>query len=254
MNISMLLTLTGTIKLACFVKLSSIRLFFFFFQQIYVMSDIPFEELLKQQRQAADRKAGSGVSMKKAATSSTRFKAGAQPMKTGEMSAKHPVSVFRQVVSVPRKVRGRDPRFDSLSGNFNEGLYKKSYGFLDDMRKEEEEELSQIAKDRDFDEHEREEAKRALSLMKNQDRLKEKMQVRREIKRDLRKRNEERIKQGKNPVFMNDKEVKRLEAVRRFDALKKKGGNAAVQKALDKREKRRAQKERKKMPEFHSKV
>ena len=28
----------------------------------------------------------------------------------------------------------RDPRFDDLSGTFNEDLFKKSYSFLDDMK------------------------------------------------------------------------------------------------------------------------
>lgn len=32
------------------------------------------------------------------------------------------------------KKNSRDPRFDSLSGNFNEILFNKSYEFLNDYR------------------------------------------------------------------------------------------------------------------------
>jgi hypothetical protein len=33
--------------------------------------------------------------------------------------------------------RGIDPRFNPLSGKFNEDLFRKSYAFLDDLKREE---------------------------------------------------------------------------------------------------------------------
>ena len=59
------------------------------------------------------------------------------------MTSKRPVGRFRQVVELPAR-NYRDPRFDNLSGKFNEGIFKNSYSFLekyekseiDDMRKQ----------------------------------------------------------------------------------------------------------------------
>jgi ribosomal RNA-processing protein 36 len=33
----------------------------------------------------------------------------------------------------------RDPRFDNLSGKFNENMFEKAYSFLDDIRNQEKE-------------------------------------------------------------------------------------------------------------------
>ena len=43
----------------------------------------------------------------------------------------------------------RDPRFSGLSGTFREDLFNQSYGFIDDVRDQEIEELKQtLANDR----------------------------------------------------------------------------------------------------------
>ena len=47
----------------------------------------------------------------------------------------------------------RDPRFDSLSGKFNEDLFEKSYSFLNEYKKSEIEQIkNQINKEKDPDE------------------------------------------------------------------------------------------------------
>lgn len=46
-----------------------------------------------------------------------------------EVTSKRPMSRKREVVEVD-KIRSRDPRFLSLSGNFSQDLYEKSFSFL----------------------------------------------------------------------------------------------------------------------------
>lgn len=54
----------------------------------------------------------------------------------------------------------RDPRFDSLSGTFNQELFEKSYSFLDDYRKSEAEAIrAELRKEKD------EERKRKLQSL-----------------------------------------------------------------------------------------
>ena len=44
---------------------------------------------------------------------------------------------FREVVPVKKHGEIRDPRFDERAGSFNESLFKKSYAFLDNMKRSE---------------------------------------------------------------------------------------------------------------------
>ncbi len=53
-----------------------------------------------------------------------------------ELSSKKPVARFREVVSVNQET-SCDPRFNERSGNFNEDLFKKSFSFVGEMKKNE---------------------------------------------------------------------------------------------------------------------
>ena len=53
-----------------------------------------------------------------------------------EMSSHRPVSRFRQVLSV-KKPAVRDPRFGERSGKYNPTMFKKAYGFIDEMKEKE---------------------------------------------------------------------------------------------------------------------
>jgi len=53
-----------------------------------------------------------------------------------ELSAKLQVSRKRNVIHTQPKVR-RDPRFDSLSGEFHETEFRKVYNFLDEIKEKE---------------------------------------------------------------------------------------------------------------------
>ena len=55
------------------------------------------------------------------------------------MSSKRPVSRFREVVPVAkdRQREIRDPRFEETAGQLNSDLFKKSYAFVDELKKKE---------------------------------------------------------------------------------------------------------------------
>ena len=55
-----------------------------------------------------------------------------------EISSKKPVSRFREVVPIEKKQdESCDPRFDDRAGKFNDDLFKKSYSFIEEMKKNE---------------------------------------------------------------------------------------------------------------------
>ena len=55
------------------------------------------------------------------------------------MSSKRPVSRFREVVPVAKDKQRviRDPRFEEAAGQLNPDLFKKSYTFVDELKKKE---------------------------------------------------------------------------------------------------------------------
>lgn len=63
-----------------------------------------------------------------------------------EMSSKKPVTQFREVVELKKKEQRLDPRFDEQTGTLNKEMFKKAYGFLDDIQQREKQVLQKTAK------------------------------------------------------------------------------------------------------------
>ena len=70
-----------------------------------------------------------------------------------EVTSKKPVSRFREVIPVERNQTGsHDPRFDEQAGTFSKDLFKKSFHFIDEMRKDEKfQVLKELKKTRNID-------------------------------------------------------------------------------------------------------
>ncbi|KAJ2493150.1 rRNA biogenesis protein rrp36 [Coemansia sp. RSA 2050] len=165
--------------------------------------------------------------------------------KPAVMSSKRPVSRFRQVVDIA-KPQTRDPRFDNLSGHFNENLYEKSYGFLDKQREEEIESLkTQMQKIKNRDPHEAQRIQTVVSSMQSQMAAQKQKKHMQELKRTHRKKELEAVKQGKTPYFLKKSELKGLEVAEKFTKLK---GEAKLDSYLEKRRKRNATKDHRRMP------
>jgi ribosomal RNA-processing protein 36 len=163
------------------------------------------------------------------------------------VSAKAPLSRRpRQVVQLPKQ-ETRDPRFDGLSGTFSEETFRKSYGFIDDIKKGEIVQLKQaIRKERRYDE--RAKLREALQIMENRMRSDKQKQKQKEIIRQHKKQEREKVRQGKNPYFLKEKRVKEMELEKKFEELKSKGGDNEVERYLRDKRKRKAQKEVRFMP------
>ncbi|KAJ2144907.1 rRNA biogenesis protein rrp36 [Coemansia sp. RSA 678] len=161
------------------------------------------------------------------------------------MSSKRPVSRFRQVVDIS-KSKTRDPRFDSLSGNFNEDLFEKSYEFLEDQQRDEISDMKrQLGKLKDKDGRDARRIKRALESVQSQLSAKEQKKRNQELKRTHRKMETEAVEQGKRPYFLGKRDLKDLEVAQKFNKLK---GTAKLDKFMEKRRKRNANKDHRNMP------
>ncbi|KAJ6621701.1 hypothetical protein B0H10DRAFT_2017111 [Mycena sp. CBHHK59/15] len=176
-----------------------------------------------------------------------------------EVTSKRPVTRRRTVVEV-KTVQPRDPRFLPLAGEFLPQKFQEQYGFLADAHKDELRTLRDNLKlsrkrlassprdlraDREAEVSRLEMAvKRAESLV-NRDR---RAKVEQETLTKITEEERAKRKQGKGGWWMKEAEKKELLVRARYDALAAEGGKRAVKKAIEKKQKKLGQKEKKSRP------
>ncbi|KAJ9142642.1 rRNA biogenesis protein RRP36 [Pleurostoma richardsiae] len=159
-----------------------------------------------------------------------------------EMSAKRPVSRKREIVPV-KKVQARDPRFDPLSGRLDEARATKAYAFLDEYRDDEMRQLrGEIKKAKDP--RAKEELQRRLMSMESRKKAREQKERERELVEEHRRREKELVKEGKKPFYLKKSEQKKRLLMDKFSSMSGK----QVEKAIEKKRKKVAGKEKKAMP------
>ncbi|ORX63863.1 DUF947-domain-containing protein [Anaeromyces robustus] len=159
-----------------------------------------------------------------------------------EISSKKPVSRYREVVEVKKK-KSRDPRFDNLSGKYNEDLFKKSYKFLSEMEENEMNMIQEKIK-KTKNSLEKEKLNRVYQSLKSKKQTEKEKERRQAIKREWRKKEMQRVKEGKKPFYLKKADLKRMELIDKYKNTKSK----SIDKILEKRRKRNASKEHKLMP------
>ena len=160
-----------------------------------------------------------------------------------ELSSKKAVSRRREVIPI-QKLDIRDPRFEALSGPLEEAKLKKNYAFLDQYRDSEIAELKgaiRTTKDPDA----KGKLRKVLLSMESKKKTQLAKDKQQEILRGHRKKEKELVEQGKKPYYLKKGEQKKLALVARFEGMKEK----QVDKVIERRRKKKAQKERRGMPE-----
>ncbi|KAG5647949.1 hypothetical protein DXG03_006983 [Asterophora parasitica] len=176
-----------------------------------------------------------------------------------EVTSKRPVTRKRTVVEV-KTVQARDPRFLPLAGEFSADKFQKSYGFLAESHKKELDTLRENLKrarkllassprdtseERAAEVHRLEQAvKRAESLV-NKDR---RDKIEQEALAKVSKEERDKRKQGKGEWHLKTNQKRELLMKARYEALAADGGKRAVKRAIDKKQKKIGQKEKKARP------
>ncbi|KAK3169446.1 hypothetical protein OEA41_008829 [Lepraria neglecta] len=160
-----------------------------------------------------------------------------------ELSSKKAVSRKRSVVPT-KKLDVRDPRFEPLTGPFDEQKTKKNYAFLDTYRDSEMSELkAAIRKTKDAEAKEK--LKRAFLSMESRKKAQERKDQEQEVLRKHRREEKGKIEKGKKPFYLKGSEQKKLALEERFRGMKTK----QVDRVIERRRKKMAQKERRSMPD-----
>ncbi|VDK79838.1 unnamed protein product [Onchocerca ochengi] len=144
------------------------------------------------------------------------------PKRPHEVSSKIPVSKFRNVFANEKLERPIfDPRFDNRCGEFNDYIYCNNYSFLNEIRQREKkilmEELKNVTEEGDIN---RNRLKEALRKMKNQEKTQADVNRRKEIIREIRLENNERMCQGLPPIFKTRAQIRELVWRKKYDELK----------------------------------
>ncbi|KIY64194.1 DUF947-domain-containing protein [Cylindrobasidium torrendii FP15055 ss-10] len=176
-----------------------------------------------------------------------------------EVTSKRPVGRARTVVE-SHSVQPRDPRFVALTGEFSPEKFTQNYAFLTDSHKTELSTLRENLKRArklviNSPKHLRAEREGEVSRLEfavkraesevNKDR---RLKVERDALSKLKKEEKDKREQGKGSWYMKDAEKKKFMIKARYDALADSGGQRAVKKAIEKKQKKIAQKEKKSRP------
>ncbi|KAK8058292.1 hypothetical protein PG994_008740 [Apiospora phragmitis] len=168
-----------------------------------------------------------------------------------EVTAKRAVTRKREVVSVP-KVVARDPRFGPLGTTaysrhpnpaMEEEATRRNYAFLDKYREDELAELKKEVK-KTRDPAAKEKLQRAVMSMQSRKQMLERRDAERAVVAEHRRQEKELVKQGKQPFYLKKSEQKKRVIMDRFAGMKK----GQVDKAIERKRKKLASKERREMP------
>jgi len=109
----------------------------------------------------------------------------------------------------------RDPRFDDMSGKFNEEMYNKNYDFVKDKSKEYLEKIKDFKiknnkKKNKIDEGHYELMKKQINFVKGWMKSKQFEETKEKVKKEFKHENKERIEKGMNPIFVKDSVMKKV--------------------------------------------
>ncbi|RDW83925.1 putative pre-rRNA processing protein [Aspergillus mulundensis] len=210
----------------------------------------PLDDIRARIQEAREQKRKASLASKD--NSSLRFEK--PPSRTSKhaptvQSSKYAVSRKRTIVEPPSVPKTRDPRFDPTivggRGGSGSSAPSDAYAFLDDYRAAELKSLKeQLAKTKDV--RRREALQREIRATADRLRSIENNKREKEILSEHKKREKQLIREGKKatPYFLKKSDVKKQALLKKYEGMKSKDRA----KALERRRKKAAAKERKEMP------
>lgn len=191
--------------------------------------------------EAAERKAGRAARRDFTATRTNKHA-------PTEVSSKIAVSRRREIIALP-KVEARDPRFLPLSGPLNPDKTKKAYSFLDKYRDDEMAELKKAVKEAE-DAGSKEKIKQALRVMESRKKTQMRKDKEQEVMARHMKEEKEKVKVGKKPFYLKKAELHKKFLVDEFKGM----NGSKLDRAIERRRKKLASKEKKNLPWERRKV
>ncbi|KAL3285614.1 hypothetical protein HHI36_000143 [Cryptolaemus montrouzieri] len=169
------------------------------------LSTMSFEDIQKLKEKIGSKLYNETVFDTKKRKSQTTFKR-ENKNRPREMSSKIRIKV-KNSVNVAKKPTPRDPRFDSLCGEYDEKSFKTNYKFINTLRKKEKKELEdELENTTDFDR--KKQIKYLLQRMDNQIREHEKKEKLEQQKLEEKREMRLQLQRGEKPVYKRKSEKK----------------------------------------------
>jgi len=206
------------------------------------LADMTFEELLLLKERLGTKAYNEAMfpqTKKRKAGSREQYKRENKNRPT-EVSSKIRTAKVRSVVPVKKKMI-RDPRFDDLSGNYNETYFNQAYEFLSDVKQREKQKLVKSLK-KEKDDKKRKRIENLLTKMAQKEKAEGVKEERQQREKERRKKERELVAKGKKPFFLKKSEKKKLELQEKHNKLEKSG---QLNKYLKKQSKKALAKDRK---------
>lgn len=162
------------------------------------------------------------------------------------------------------KYKPRDPRMVSLSGHLDDDVFEKRYGFLDEVQEAEIDKLKKRISAWKTTGKKGQKARKKLGLTQgsnafesDQEELTRLLQERAErkkaslvraAKRSVKQKIRADVASGKGVYYPKRSELRKMELEAKFEEIRKRGGDEAVDKAIAKRRKKNVAKSHKLMP------
>lgn len=163
-----------------------------------------------------------------------------------EMSSRKPVPFGQpDVQSKKHAFVARDPRFDDLSGEFNESYFKQSYGFLSDIKLREKQKLLKMLK-KTKDAKKSAQLQQLITRMTQQEKAEREREEKHQREQAWKKKERERISQGKRPFFLKKSEKRKVELAEKFRKLEQSG---KLEQFIAKKKKKNLRTEQKSIPQ-----
>lgn len=167
-----------------------------------------------------------------------------------EMSSKRPVSAFRNIYGgheQEKKKKKWDPRFDARAGDFKEVCFENNYQFLDEIRTGEMQDLRNEYNTAraEGDEKKAERLKNTLHKMETREKTRAEKRRHAETRKELHDDNIERMLRGEAPIFRTKAQVRRIDAEKKYEELKK---DNKLDKYLQRKAKKESAKQKKARP------
>lgn len=200
------------------------------------LAEVTFEELQKA------RSDGSEVLYRKPTADTKGGRSNKnRPM---EISSKKPVSRFREVVQVPKRIV-RDPRFETLCGKLDEEGFKKRYNFLyqKDLPAEKEDLKKQMT--RTNDPQVINELKNRIAWIDKQLKSASTRNTEKVILSEHKKKQREAAKQGKQPYYLKKSEIRQRKIIEKYKELK---GSGKLEAFIEKKRRKNASKDHRYLP------
>ena len=158
--------------------------------------------------------------------------------------------------------KAADPRFNDMSGTLRAQTFEQGYSFLADIEKDEISRLKTAVKASNIKGRKGQKLRRklgvnvddlssikeTLSTLQNQRGERERELVNRNARIAVKRKLREGVEEGKGAYHLKRSDMRKAELEARFEELKKKGGEGAVKKAIEKKRKKNRNKDHKLMP------